>query len=176
MAFKVTCRCGSTQKTFKKDLGLSFFIAECCEKAGYDHNGNKAGEASEDPKKEEATEVKKDEEYDALIAECLELHPHIERFDPNNMPTKEDLKIAIDAAKEEAKRKAEKQKRLNNPNNLERSAEQAYAVQMADLKNRYVKAERSFKKARNKDKRAKFKAEMDNLEVRIAELEEIMAK
>ncbi len=38
--FKKICACGISGKTFKKDIG-PFFIAECCEKAGYDIYGKK---------------------------------------------------------------------------------------------------------------------------------------
>lgn len=38
--FEKPCRCGSTKKNFRIDIG-PFFIAECCKKAGYDNLGNR---------------------------------------------------------------------------------------------------------------------------------------
>lgn len=35
-----TCRCGKTKKSFSVDIG-PFFIAECCEEAGYNHLGER---------------------------------------------------------------------------------------------------------------------------------------
>lgn len=36
--FKIKCRCGKTEKSFKMNIG-PFFINECCEEAGYDQYG-----------------------------------------------------------------------------------------------------------------------------------------
>lgn len=38
MMFSKMCRCGQSQKNFHKDIG-EFYIAECCELAGFDHLG-----------------------------------------------------------------------------------------------------------------------------------------
>lgn len=35
-----SCRCGASKKRFKMDIG-PFFIAECCEDAGFDNLGNR---------------------------------------------------------------------------------------------------------------------------------------
>lgn len=35
---EISCRCGKTKKNFKFDIG-PFFIAECCEEAGFNHLG-----------------------------------------------------------------------------------------------------------------------------------------
>lgn len=37
--FKIQCRCGKTQKSFKFNIG-PFFINKCCKKEGYDNFGN----------------------------------------------------------------------------------------------------------------------------------------
>jgi len=52
--FKKDCRCGSSTKNFKNDIG-PFFIAECCEKAGYDIYGK----TEEDYEKEKDPEAGK---------------------------------------------------------------------------------------------------------------------
>lgn len=41
---QIPCRCGTTKKNFRVNIG-DFYIDECCEKAGYDHAGNREGEA-----------------------------------------------------------------------------------------------------------------------------------
>ncbi len=48
--FSVKCRCGKSEKTFQNDVG-PFFIAECCEEAGYDHMGvmTKSDEETTEP-------------------------------------------------------------------------------------------------------------------------------
>jgi hypothetical protein len=38
MMFKIKCRCGKMDKHFQKNIG-EFFVAECCEQAGFDHLG-----------------------------------------------------------------------------------------------------------------------------------------
>mgnify|MGYP000844095888 CR=1 FL=1 len=35
-----SCRCGASKKRFKVDIG-PFYIAECCEEAGFDNLGNR---------------------------------------------------------------------------------------------------------------------------------------
>tara|TARA_R110000868_G_C10973188_1_gene771586 strand:+ start:106778 stop:107173 length:396 start_codon:yes stop_codon:yes gene_type:complete len=61
--FKIKCRCGSSEKSFKIDIG-EFFMNECCFKAGYDAQGNKEGEEqeSEDQGQDESSESQEQEE------------------------------------------------------------------------------------------------------------------
>ena len=71
--FKKKCRCGTTEKNFKMDIG-PFFINECCEKAGFDEKGLKAEDCN---KEEEALtpllkEVQKEEKKEILDEKELE--------------------------------------------------------------------------------------------------------
>lgn len=54
--YKKKCRCGKAEKNFKIDIG-PFFIADCCEDAGYDCHGNKANIVLNDPKVLEVLEA-----------------------------------------------------------------------------------------------------------------------
>lgn len=44
--YEKTCRCGTSKKNFKIDIG-PFFIGECCTEAGYDEYGKKSVELSD---------------------------------------------------------------------------------------------------------------------------------
>lgn len=167
MGFKVKCKCGSIEKTFKKDLGMEFFIGECCEQAGFDHEGNKDGEVKK------KAEKKADAEYDALIKEALELYPNIKGFDPKNMPTKDDLKLAIEGKKKENAEKAAAKEAgalADSP-----SAKKAQAKTLAELQDRFIKAEKAYNKSRSKTKRENFAKEMTELEDKIAVLKTKMS-
>jgi hypothetical protein len=43
---EISCRCGASKKRFNINIG-PFYIAECCEEAGYDHLGNRKDVAPE---------------------------------------------------------------------------------------------------------------------------------
>lgn len=60
-----SCRCGASKKRFKVDIG-PFYIADCCEEAGFDNLGNRSKpevivEAREAPKPVEKVEESKKE-------------------------------------------------------------------------------------------------------------------
>lgn len=70
-----TCRCGKTKKNFAVDIG-PFFIAECCEQAGYDHKGNRL--------EAEDVGLTKSEVEEALdVKEELQIVDEGEQPDPN---------------------------------------------------------------------------------------------
>ncbi len=98
---KIKCRCGKSEKGFKRYIG-EFFIGMCCEKAGYDHLGNQ-----EDPEKtaKEAEELAKKEEAEAKEAR--------EKADKEAAEAKAAEELAKKEAKEAeaAKKKADKEEK-----------------------------------------------------------------
>ena len=65
--YKVKCKCGQSEKSFKFDIG-EFFISECCEKAGYDNKGMRA-EDYEAEAEELANEILGDVDGDGDVDE-----------------------------------------------------------------------------------------------------------
>lgn len=99
--FKIKCRCGTGEQSFKFDIG-PFYIDECCTAAGYDELGNKVADrppilpsGNTDPKVETINPVEltldqaetltiDDPEKDSLDVEDIEL-PN-ESTDPKDEP------------------------------------------------------------------------------------------
>lgn len=88
---EVTCRCGAIKKNFR--ISIPFFIAECCEAAGYDHLGNKLEPESVGLKAEE-------------VKELVESAPALEVQDEGEQPESEEPKEEVKSSRKRRKKDA----------------------------------------------------------------------
>lgn len=158
--FNVPCRCGKTSKNFKNNLGIAFYIDTCCQKEGYDLNGNKKEGLAE-----EAIE-KENQKKEALKKEFNELSKDSGIGSVENLNVK-DLEAMVSIKKAEIK-EAEKVSKVDVV--AAPKAEEAYNKQEIDLKIRLRKAEKSLMRVRNIDKKLKVEAEIADLKKRLLEL------
>lgn len=93
---EVTCRCGKIKKSFR--ISLPFFIAECCEAAGFDHLGNRFEAEAVGLKTEEVAQIVESVETQNLVID-----------DEGEQPEPEE-------AKEEAPQETKSSKRRNKKN------------------------------------------------------------
>lgn len=158
--FNIPCRCGKTSKNFKNDLGIAFYIDDCCEKAGYDEKGNKKeGLAEENQAKEIQKKEQLKEEYNNLSNDSgIGSVENLEIKDLEKMVNEK--KEALEKAKNESKVDI-----VPAPKESE-----AYNKQEIDLKIRLRKAEKSLMRVRSNDKKLKVEAEILELKQRLAEL------
>jgi len=90
--FKKKCRCGESEKNFMMDIG-PFFIAECCEKAGFDEKGNKEGEPTQEEIKEGLERLEKE-------SSPFESAPEVEGdLDKDGDVDKDDVEMASELEK-----------------------------------------------------------------------------
>lgn len=96
---KIKCRCGKSEKSFKKEIG-PFYIDECCEKAGFDE----FGKLPEDYEQDEEGEGQSDEKSQDVDSSDEQGE---EQSEEESEDAKQDMDQAVEMTNEDVQKKRE---------------------------------------------------------------------